>query len=187
MKKKEAGEKLEQLYNSTYDDAIAYIAAATGTLDKAEEILTETYFEIYKYFISSKVFNNADMQEYFFKTIRKSIEAHSEFSKETIEVRAKIRRTMNSVEKMLNTELDIEIADFFKANMNKEIYAYIMKSPAPIRRIFLLYFYCGYDAERIATLLQMQVNEVSHLLYTLLKDLRDGFLKGYITKVEIKL
>ena len=185
MKKTQVMQYFDSMYDSTYDDAIAFIIGMTGELDNIETILTETYLEIYTYLSKAKIVNSDEIQKYFIDTLKAKICKYSSKREDEYKVKAKIRRTLNSVQKMLLTEFEIEQDEFFESRFHKKIHSFISSKPALIRKVFLLYFYCNYDIEKIAALLQIETNEVTHITYTLLKEIRDTFLKHLIIKAEV--
>lgn len=185
MKKKDAEKNFELLYESTYQEAIAYIICATGSLDNAENILSDLYYEMHKYFLKHSLFTQEDVKKHYISKLKETISKYdlAEEAEEYI-ITAKNRRTINSVDKILGTGLDISDNELFESMLNKKIYSYIMNKPLEVRRIFLLYFYCNYSPNQISELLGCEESDVTHIIYAILKEVRDAFLKNRIIKQE---
>ncbi len=184
MKKSEAIKNFDILYDSTYNDAIAFIAGKTGSLDNVEKILSVTYSEMYRYFLKCNSCSKNEIEITFLKALKESMKNYLPQEKDDFCIDSKIRKTQKSVDKLLETDFDISETDFLESKLNKKIYSFVMNKHITKRKIFILYFYCNYNAKQIANLLETEDDTVTHILFTLLKEIRDSFLKTSILKSE---
>ena len=184
MRKNEVDKIFEALYESTYDDAVAYIGGSTGNLAIMEDLLFSLYSQMYEFLLNSKIYDENLIKGKYIETLKNIIAPH--LTDDTnIEITSKRKRTINSVEKNLETEFYISETDLFESEIIDEIIKFISGEPSFVQKIFILYFYCNYDAKNISELLSAEENDVTHIIYALLKEIRDTYLKNKITKPEV--
>ena len=69
MRRFYANEYFDELFEATYNEALSYTVATTGTMEYAEDILTKTYSKVYRFLRKNTVPTNEQVNEYFFNTL----------------------------------------------------------------------------------------------------------------------
>lgn len=184
MRKKAAREVLEALYESTYTDAVAQYCTAFGTLNHIEDAFTKIYLEVYKHLLRLKKSTSEQTKDYFDKVFCEYISANSDDEQNQNPPDENSKFNTTDITKVLSTEFDISEKEFFESMLNKKIYSYVMTKPIFVRKVFLLFFYCGYTIERISVTLNCKHEIVTSSIYTLLTEIQNSFLKNKITEIQ---
>lgn len=187
MKKSEATAKFNQLYDLTYDNALAYSIESTGSLDTAEDILADTYSAIYKRLLNMKEFDIENIRNYFFTCLKNSVKKYyvKRADKEVLyeDIAASFDGDCQSfIDALLNTEINITEKQAVDSLLIKKINDFISHKEEIHRKAFILRFYYGYPLRKISKLLNVPGTTINNYIYRLLEEIRNNFLDEYITK-----
>ena len=177
MRIREAFENLDLLYDSTFDEAVAFIVYETGKTEIAEEILTKTYYSMLEYFLKTNEFEPSDIQVMFLDTLKKNLSGFVQNESCANVPKAHNDISISLLNDLIDTDFEISEKEFKKVKLSKKIYKFISDKPSYIRKIFLLYFHCGYTIKTIAITLKLSEEDVISSLYSLLGEIKEKFLK----------
>lgn len=187
MKRTEATAKFNQLYDLTYDNALAYSVESTGCLETAEDILAETYSAIYKRLLNMKEFDIENIRGYFFTCLKNSVKKYyikkpeKEILYEDI-ASANDSDCQSFIDTILNTEINITEKQAADSMLIEKVNKYISGKEELQRKAFILRFYYGYPLRKISELLDVPATTLNNYIYRLLVEIRKNFLDEYITK-----
>lgn len=187
MKKSEATAKFNQLYDLTYDNALAYSVESTGSMDTAEDILTDTYSAIYNRLLNMKEFDIENIRNHFFTCLKSSVKkyyiksANNEALNEDITVSSD-GDCQPFIDALLNTEINITEKQAVDNLLIKKINDFISHKDEICRKAIILRFYYDYPLRKISKLLNVPDTTLNNCIYKLLEEIRNNFLDEYITK-----
>ncbi len=127
--------KFEKIYNETYNNTLKYIVCICGNLDNVDDIIQDTYLEVYKILKEEKEILN--YQAYIITIARSKainyINIHNKVN--TISI-------TNDVEEVtidIDSGIDVELDFITKDNIDK-IWKYIKSQNTDAAKIFYLHF-----------------------------------------------
>lgn len=166
--------RFNEIYDATNQKTLAFIAAKCGNISDMQDILQETYMELYSV-LSSKGADYIESDEAFVINIAKQ----KIYKHYTIAQRFKSDLSLSVV--VNEEETNIFEADFEEMTLEDEICnnqlvdeieKYIAKKPQEIRRIFFLRFSLDRSIEEIAALMSMKPSSVKNKLYRTINEIR---------------
>ncbi len=180
MRKKQAEKFFKQIYDATFDDAVTYIYGKTGDLDIVNTVLFYTYNELYLFLKKQRIYIDEITSDFFYECLNDMI---AEFCEEkTPEFREINPSDQQHLDKLLDVEFDLNDEVVNERMIVKKVHSYLMQKNVLERKIFLLYFFKGFDVRRISGLLGVNPDKVYGCLCTLLKEIKSNFLANYLTK-----
>ena len=175
MHKKTADEKFNMLYHSTFDDAVAYVTGITGSFDIVEKVLTKTYGKLYCYLRKEKNYDQETAEFKFLGLLKELTSDHIIQTEDSL--RNFSKQSPLPADEIMKQELDITESEFLTSHKNKKIHSYIMSYPKNERKIYILYFYCSYSTDKIASLLNYDQEYIENCISHLLVEIKDKFFK----------
>ena len=185
MIRKSADEQFENLFEATFDDAVAYVAGTTGTFDIVEKILIKTYSKFYGFLRKTK---NSDREqiEMTFLNILKNTTSKYISASDSSQFRSYKKESPISPQQILDEDLEITESEFLNMRKNLKIHSYIMSFPENERKIFILYLYCNYSPEKISRLLNVDTVYIDNSISVLLTEIKEKFCNPPKRLSEIK-
>ena len=181
MKNSDAIKLLDALYDSTYDDALAYIAGKTGNLNSAEAILIDTYTEVYKAIKSTKNINPDKINNLLVDKLKTATRNHQTTNAEELYIDFSTFDE-KSIERILSTEFDLDTNKLENTLLLKKVNGYISKLPTFQQKSFVLHFYIGYSINQISHLLGESEEKITSSIGTTLNSIIINFLEEHISK-----
>ena len=163
----------EAIYNDTYHDLLKFVIFRCNNLDDVNDIIQETYIELFKKIKKQNIENatpyiigiakNKLKKYYNFKSVIKSVFISKNIDDEEI----------NNI-----VQDDFDLEDRVLQRMTKdEVWAYLGKKNPFIARIFYLYYAEELTIKEIAAGLKLTESAVKNHLYRTLKELNQLFGK----------
>ena len=169
MRKNTAIEYFKEIYDATFDDAITYIYGKTGNPSLLNDILYNTYFELFMFIKKQRWFNEEETNDFLYSCLNDMLGEFS--SKETIPPRTIEPSEKEEIDKLLDIEFDINDEQAINNLLLKKANSFILQKNALERKIFVLYFYNGFETKRISGLLGVNSDIVDGCIVTLLKEI----------------
>ena len=169
---------ITSLFNEIYDltnrQTLAFITAKCGNIEEINDILQETYMELYKCLLSKGedyienveafVINIAKQKIYRHFTLLQRVKANLSLS----EVTGKEEKTVFD-----DTDWEIDVEDSVCTNETiEEIERILATKPQEIRKIFFLRFSLDLSLSEIASLMNLGESSVKNKLYRTIKEIR---------------
>lgn len=177
MKRVELQARFSRFYNQTYPQAMAYCLAKTGDFINSEDLLSETYYAVYKRFLNKKE-EIREPERYLFTVLKNQIakywKKHRREQEKTISL-----EEQEHLEALLETELELTEERVVKQMLIQDVLEYVSAQPALMRRAFTIHFYLGRTIEETATELEIPVVTARNYIYRLLKKVKEEFLEDY--------
>lgn len=180
MNKKRATRYFNELYDSTYDDALTYIAGKSGDTDIANDVLFDTYATVYAYLLKQKEVSESDAAEVFYNALNDAIEKHRRRPSE--ESTPPLIASKDELDPIIDTELDLSEQKATDDMLIKKAHSFVLQRSGTERKAFILYFYEGYSAKKTAKLLGLTEDEVYGYLVKTVSSIQSNFLAKYISK-----
>lgn len=180
MKRSDAIQYFKEIYDATFDDSITYIYGKTGNPDLLGDVLLNTYSELFMFIKKQLHYNEEEVSDFFYSCLNDML---NEFAPdETTPQREITLSDSQEVEALLETEFDINDEQAINSLLLKKAHSYILQQNVLERKIFVLYFYKGFEPTRISGLLGVDATVVNGCIATLLKEIKDNFLSNYIVR-----
>jgi len=158
-------EIFSKIYNNTYQDILRYIVIHTYNISYVNDILQETYLELWK------ILNKKDIEDINIKSFLIGI-ASNEIKKHFSILSIVNKYNYNIEDIDIKDTIDIESININKDNLNK-VWEYLKKKKnQDIPKIFYLYIYEGLTIKEIANLLKRGESYVKNIIYRNLKEIK---------------
>lgn len=159
-------EKLKDIYDETYDDALKYVVSKCRNIEYVQDIIQNSYFNFYKAMDKVEI---KDYRKYLFKIIKNEIF-------KTYGVMGVLKNNIPMFS--LNEEANIELRE----NMDIDskvfcdgIYDYLKEKDILTFKIFILYFKFDMRIIDISKKLKISESNVKNRLYRTIKELKVVF------------
>lgn len=169
--------RFNEIYDATNQKTLAFIAAKCGNISDMQDILQETYMELYSV-LSGKSADYIENDEAFVINIAKQ----KIYKHYTLVQRFKSDLSLSVVVNEEETNIfETDIAEMTLEDeicnnqLVDEIERYIAKKPQDIRRIFFLRFSLDRSIEEIAALMSMKPSSVKNKLYRTINEIRSFY------------
>ena len=180
MNTKEILKRFEQIYNETYSAIFRYVTSKCNNLDDVDDIIQETYCELYKTLKRRKYILN---YEAYLRTIAKNriitlsnknkrIETISIFSKED-------DKMINSLGDDINIEREIITKDMIDI-----IWKELKINDTIAAKIFYFHFIEEMTFKDIATMLEVKETTAKSILYRRLNKIKETCLGGGCNAIQ---
>ncbi|MBQ5399387.1 MAG: sigma-70 family RNA polymerase sigma factor [Ruminococcus sp.] len=172
--------RFNQIYDATNKQALAFISAKCGNLDDINDILQETYMELYKV-LGEKGADYVENEEAFVIRIAKQkVYKHYTFLQKrkadlslTLEYGGEERDLLEEIPDEMELEESV-----CNSELVQDIQNYIKKKPQHIRKIFFMRFSLELSIKKIAELMGESESNVKNMLYRTINEIRDFYGKG---------
>ncbi len=178
MKRKQAEKYFNRIYDATFEDAVAFIAAKTGNTGIVTTVLEDTYKSLFYYILKQKELDEQTVMEKFAGLLKSST---NEF-----------RAPDAECDDYISTEEEITALESVDVAMSeqeatddlyvKKAHSYVLQRSSLERRVFILYFYENRSAEEISKLLSVPIENVYGYLKKTSEDIQNNFLSKYISR-----
>ncbi len=167
-------QKFEEIYKKTYQNVLKYILCKCQNLDDVNELLQDSYVELYKTIRKKHFFEINDESSYMIGIAKNVV---NKYYKNKYRDNSNILYLLNDTE-----EIDIQLKDDFnletdiitKENIS-EIWDYLNKKNVLIAKIFYLYYGTGLKITEISKVLSVNESTVKNYMYRTLKELKKIF------------
>ena len=178
MKRKQAEKYFDGIYDTTFEDAIAYIAARTGNTGIVTTVLEDAYRSLFYYMLKQKDFDEQEVLKKFAEFLGKSTD---EFKAPDAECDGYVS-TETEIAELENIDIAMSEKQATDDLYVKKAHSYVLQRSSLERRVFILYFYEKRSAEEISKLLSIPVENVYGYLKKTSEDIQINFLSKYISK-----
>ena len=164
----------EEIYNKTYNNVLKYIVCKCQNLDDVNELVQDTYVELYQMLKNRKQINNE--KSYVLgiaKNIVKKYYRNKYKEKSNILYFSKDRE-QDEIE--IQADVNLE-ADFISKENIEEIWNYLNNKNVLIAKIFYLYYGLGLKITEISEELKIKESTIKNYIYRTLKELNKKFGK----------
>jgi len=165
----------EEIYNKTYNDILKYIICKCRNFDDVNELMQDTYIELYQALSNKKSIKVSDENAYI-RGIAKNI--INKYYRDKYEEKANILYISKENENKIHIP---SYYDFDENIINKEnivkIWDYLNNKNILIAKIFYLYYALGLKITEISKELKISESTVKNYIYRTLKELKKLFGK----------
>lgn len=162
-------ENFEEIYNSTYNATLKYIICKCSNIEDINDLLQETYVELYKTLKRKEYIELENYQNYILGIAKRSIQKHY-----GLIYKLKIFSIWNSKEEHeieLPADFDLEMETIKKLNA-EAVWKYIKQKNMKVVQVFYLYYYSDYKISQIAKELNLSESNVKNILYRTIKEIK---------------
>lgn len=187
MKKSTAISKFNEIFDATYDEALAFVAGKTGNILLANDILTDTYSALFAHLKKCNEFDLNTTHEFFLRYIKESTNAYILKDKDlkntsNLAFQDEIADADKKIADLLNTEFEIHENQLQDTLILKKINRFILQKDDIRKKAFILHYYCNYSLEQVANLLDVSIQQTQSGIYQILCEIKKNFLGNYISK-----
>jgi len=167
------------LYDAFFDEVSQYIIFRTNNLLDAEDIVQETFAELYKVLNKRGIFYVKNAKAFLLRIAKFKLFRHYSFKKSIQNNLERIKLSHSTLENVNEFEWEVEKQFFNVVTMNN-VWQMLQKKDLITQKIFVLYYYSGLTLKQIAQNLKLGESCVKHKLYNTLIELRSNMSKGEI-------
>lgn len=163
--------EFNKIYNETYNQTLKYIICKCSNIEDVNDIIQETYLELYKTINNQKEIDDYD--KYIIGIAKNKIKKHYKllYKIKTISL---FTSKDNDLELIDNIKSNIDIENITIKNSDKEsIWNYLKTKNITIQKIFYLYYELDLKIKEISNQLNVSESYVKNSLYRTLKELQE--------------
>lgn len=166
-------ENFEKIYDDTYNDTLRYILCKCSNIDDINDLLQETYVELYKILKRKEYIVVENCKNYVIGIAKNRIQKYYGllYKLKTSSIWNNIDD--NEYELEISSNINIEMDIITKLNV-EEIWRYIKTKNITVIKIFYLYYYSELKISQIAHELKMSESNVKNILYRTIKDIKEN-------------
>lgn len=167
--------KFEKIYQDTYRHTLKYIVCKCNNLNDVDDILQETYLELFKVIQEKRKIEN--YQSYIIVIAKNKIIKYFELHKKinTISIFQENDNEEYTID--LDAGIDIE-SDFIKKENIDEIWNYLKTANTDISKIFYLHFILDMTFKDISKELEISESTIKSSLYRMIIKLKSLIIGG---------
>lgn len=166
----------EEIYNKTYGKTLKYIICKCQNLEDVNEMIQDTYVELYQTLKNKKNIKVKDENAYVIGIAKNIV---TNYYKNKYKEKSNIIYMAKDIENneiQIPSDIDLE-ANFINKENIEEIWDYLNNKDVLIAKIFYLYYALGLKISEISTELKMNESTVKNYIYRTLKELNKKFGK----------
>lgn len=172
MSTQETQKQFEKIYNDTYNKTLKFIICKCSNIDDINDIIQETYVELYKTLKQEK--NIENYQLFVIGIARNKIKKHYNL-KNKIKV-VSIFQKKDEEDSIIDIDSQINLeAEFITKENIEQIWKYIKLQNINTAKIFYLYFVLDMSFKEISEELQINESTIKSSLYRMLKRIKENF------------
>ncbi len=161
--------QFEKIYNETYNKTLRYVICKCSNLDDVNDIIQETYLEIYKLLNNHKDINN--YQNYILSIATNKIKKHYNILYRIKTIPLFSSKDETNIIDTIPNNIDIEKI-IIDSNDIDIIWKYLKKKKLIIQKIFYLYYDLDIPIKSISKELNISESYTKNCLYRTLKELQ---------------
>lgn len=175
-------ENFEEIYHSTYHRTLSYIICKCSNIEDINDILQDTYVELYKILKRKKYIVLENYPNYVIGIAKKKIAKHYGllYRLNTHSIWNTQEENEYEIEILSNIDVEAEILNKLNAEI---VWNYIKKKDIKVVKVFYLYYYSELKISQIAKELNMSESNVKNVLYRTIKDIKENIELGGDTDV----
>lgn len=163
--------QFNNIYDKTYNQVLKYVVCKCSNMDDVNDIIQETYLEVYNALITNKKMN--DIEKYIIGIARNKVNKYY-----TLSYRLQnlfIFNTKNDDFKMIdNIKSDIDVEKIIiQTDDIEKIWNYLKSKKIVIQKIFYLYYEFDLTIKEISQELCIGESYTKNCLYRTLKELQE--------------
>lgn len=163
--------QFNKIYNKTYNYVLKYIICKCSNIEDVNDIIQETYFELYNILIKEK--NIDDYNKYLIGIAKNKIKKHYKliYKIKTISLFTQKDNNLDLID-TIKDDIDIEKI-IIDTNDLELIWNYLKKKKIIIQKIFYLYYNLDLKIKDISKELDVSESFVKNNIYRTLKELQE--------------
>jgi RNA polymerase sigma-70 factor (ECF subfamily) len=171
--------RFNRIYDATNKQALSYITAKCGNIDDINDILQETYMEVFKTLDKHGAEYIENDEAFVIQIAKQKVYKHY-----TVLQKAKANLSLTVVsgdedETLMDLPDDMDLEESVcNSELAAQIESYIKKKPQEIRKIFFMRFSLDMSIKEIARLMSSSESNIKNKLYRTINEIRDFYGKG---------
>lgn len=162
----------EMLYNKTYDKTLGYIVLNCKNMDDVNDIIQDTYIELYKIICKKKITSLDNSSAYIIGIAKNKLKKYYSFKYKFNDI--SLFSGESELINFVKSDVNIENIIITEENM-KGIWLFLKKKKAIIGKIFYLHYYLDMTIKEISEKLNIKESTIKSKLYRTLKEMNEVF------------
>lgn len=177
MKNKKKLEEFNDIYNNTYKKILGYIILHCGNLEDVNDLIQETYIELYK-MLNKNCWKNKenDISKYIIGISKNILKKYYRHKYKFNKVFSIHEYWENNNEVFVDLDNNLEFDFITKSNVN-DIWKYIEEKDIKVAKVFYCYYFLDMKLKEIAYEMNMKESTVKSYIYRTIQDLKKKFNK----------
>ncbi len=166
-------ENFEEIYSSTYKQTLKYIICKCSNIEDVNDLIQETYIELYKILKNKKYMVLENYQNYVIGIAKKKIQRHYGllYKLKTFSVSYNQEEIEYEIDIPDSIDFEADIVNKLNAEM---VWKFIKKKNIKVIKVFYLYYYSELKISQISEKLKMSESNVKNILYRTIKDIKNN-------------
>lgn len=166
----------EDVYNKTYNDVLKIIVCKCQNLDDVNELIQDTYVELYQALENKNNLKVNDEKAYVIGIAKNMVKKYyrNQYKEKSNIIYFPKDREENEIQLSSNINLEAEV---IKKENVEEIWNYLNHKSILIAKIFYLYYVLGLKITEISEELKINESTIKNYIYRTLKELNAIFEK----------
>jgi RNA polymerase sigma-70 factor (ECF subfamily) len=170
--------RFNEIYDSTNKKALAFIAAKCGNMEDVNDILQETYMELYDTILKKGVDYIENDEAFVIQIAKRKVQKHYSFTQRMkAQLSLSVVTAAEEMEMIEYDDMDLE-ESVCTSELAAEIEGLLAKKPLDVRKIFFLRFSLELTLAEIAELIGMSESQVKNKLYRTINEIRTYYREG---------
>lgn len=159
----------DDIYKTTYKTTLRFIVLHCNKIDDINDLLQDTYLEVFKQIRKKKMQDIEDIQAYIIGIAKNVLRKYYQFRYNNCSP-----QTECIEETIIDSDIDIELQFITRDNVEK-IWNYVKSKNILVTKIFYCYYYLDMKLSDIAKELQLNESTIKNYLYRTIKQLKRTF------------
>lgn len=164
----------EEIYERTYIDILKYIICKCSNLEDANDILQDTYAELYKTVLLKRTIRNE--KAFLIGIAKNRLKNYYSFKSKQKIIANFTTEEDNDAFRQISSDIDLEQDIVTKENV-EQIWNYLNERNVVIAKVFYLHYCLDMKLSDVAKELHMKESNVKNYIYRTLKELQNLFGK----------
>lgn len=169
-------ENFEEIYYATYHRTLRYIVCKCSNVEDVNDILQETYVELYRILQKRKTMVLNNYQNYIIGIAKKKMQKHYGLLYTLKNLSIFLNSDAEEYEINLPSTIDVETDTITKLDAEK-VWDYIKQKKVIVMKVFYLYYYSDMKISQIAKELNISESKVKNILYRTIKEIKEKWEK----------
>lgn len=169
-------ENFEEIYHATYHRTLRYIVCKCSNVEDVNDILQETYVELYRILQKRKTMVLNNYQNYIIGIAKKKMQKHYGLLYTLKNLSIFLNSDAEEYEINLPSTIDVETDTITKLDVEK-VWDYIKQKKVIVMKVFYLYYYSDMKISQIAKELNISESKVKNILYRTIKEIKEKWEK----------
>ena len=164
-------ERFNEIYNQTYENVLKYVVLHCSNLDDVNDLVQDTYLEVYKNLHKKKLNEVKDFNKYIIGICKNILKKYYRFKYKNNSVQSINYEEYAEQISLIDYDIDIELQILTRENVDY-VWRYLKNKDIKIAQIFYLYYCLDMKINEISNEMQLNESTIKNYIYRTIKELK---------------